>query len=139
MREGTVLLPGAADALRELRHRGLRLAVCSNKPVEFTRQLLVWLGVANEFEAVLGPEDVPKPKPAPDMLIAACRRLQVAPGETLYVGDMVVDIRTARAAGVAVWVVPTGSDTRETLQAAHPDRIFDGLTELAREIASPYS
>ncbi len=130
MREGTKLLPGVAAALAELQRRGLRLAVCSNKPVAFTRQLLVWLGVAEHFEVVLGPEDVPCPKPAPDMLLQALRQLNVPAGEALYVGDMVVDIQTARAAGVTVWVVPTGSDARAVLEAAKPDRLLEGFSEL---------
>ncbi len=65
------------------------------------------------------PEDVAQPKPAPDMLQAALARLNIAADKALYVGDMGVDIQTARAAGVAVWVVPTGSDEIETLQRAN--------------------
>jgi phosphoglycolate phosphatase len=54
----------------------------------------------------------------------------VTAAEALYVGDMEIDIRTARAAGVTVWVVPTGSDTAETLRAAAPDRMLKGIGEL---------
>ncbi len=133
---GTKLLPGAAEALRELHGRGLRLAVCSNKPVAFTRELLAWLGVADCLDAVLGPEDVAREKPAPDMLLAALRRPGVSAGEAVYVGDMTVDVQAARAAGVAVWVVPTGSDTPEALAAAKPDRLLRGLDELPRLVAA---
>ncbi len=127
---GTRLLPGAADALRALHGRGLKLGVCSNKPVAFTRELLSYLGVAPYLDVVLGPEDVARPKPAPDMLLAALPRLGVAAGEALYVGDMTVDVETARAAGVRVWIVPTGSDTPEAIAAAHPDRTLHELSEL---------
>jgi len=130
MREGTRLLPGAAAALTALKQRGFRLAVCSNKPRSFTLDLLDYLGVLPQLEAVLGPEDVARPKPAPDMLKAGLRRLDVAPSEALYVGDMTVDIETARAAGVAVWIVTTGSDDRATLEAARPDCLLDSLTDL---------
>jgi phosphoglycolate phosphatase len=130
MRDGTRLLPGVADALAALKQAGLLLGVCSNKPVAFTRQLLAFLGLAALVNVVLGPEDVPRSKPAPDMLQAGLRRLGVAPAVALYVGDMVVDIQTARAAGVGVWVVPTGSDDRDTLLAAKPDRLLDGFQEL---------
>jgi phosphoglycolate phosphatase len=44
--------------------------------------------------------------------------LQVKAEDAVYIGDMTVDIMTARAAGVRVWVVPTGSDSREVLEAA---------------------
>ena len=68
------------------------------------------------------------------MLLEALRRLGVPAGEALYVGDMDVDVQTARAAGVEVWVVPTGSADRATLEAARPDRIIAGLGELARAV-----
>jgi 2-phosphoglycolate phosphatase len=130
MRQGTRLLPGVADTLAALQKAGFLLAVVSNKPVAFTRELLDVFGVARRFSAVLGPEDVPRPKPAPDMLQAGLQRLNVTPTEALYVGDMTVDIQTARAAGVRVWVVPTGSDTRAALEAAHADRLLGTFADL---------
>src|SRR5262249_43398958 len=85
LREGTRLLPGAADVLRALHERGLRLGICSNKPVAFTRELIDYLGIQAFLDVVLGPEDVPRPKPAPDMLRAALARLDVPAREALYV------------------------------------------------------
>lgn len=130
LRSGTRLLPGAAECLRALHERGLLLGICSNKPVHFTHQLVDYLGIASYLNAVLGPEDVPHPKPAPDMLRAALTRLNVTADQALYIGDMTVDIQTARAAGVCVWVVPTGSDEIETLRQAHPDRLLRDLGDL---------
>jgi phosphoglycolate phosphatase len=133
LRSGTRLLPGAAETVRMLKGSGLHLAVCSNKPRDFTRELLDYLGLAPSMDVVIGPEDAARIKPAPDMLLAALKRLNVAPAEALYVGDMVVDVETARAAGVTVWVIPTGSDERSTLQAAQPDRILQSLRELGSQ------
>lgn len=130
MKAGTRLNDGVAAALAALHGRGLRLAVCSNKPVRFTRELLEYLDIGGFFDAVLGPEDVAHPKPAPDMLLAGLQRLGVRPDEALYVGDMTVDIATARAAGVHAWVAATGSDEAATLRAAAPDRLLDSLAEL---------
>ncbi len=130
MREGTRLLPGAAEALRALKERGLRLALCSNKPRVFTADLLDYLGLGSTFDAVLGPEDVPRPKPAPDMLRAALGKLHVAAAEAVYIGDMAIDVQTARGAGVRVWVVATGSDEPATLEAAGPDRLLGSLAEV---------
>jgi HAD superfamily hydrolase (TIGR01509 family) len=107
------------------------LAVCSNKPRPFTETLVRALGIADCLTAVFGPEDVARPKPAPDMLLAGLQRLGVQANDALYIGDMTVDIETGRAAGVRVWVVPTGSDTRETLVAARPDRLLDSLAQVA--------
>jgi phosphoglycolate phosphatase len=130
LRQGTSLMDGARDVLEAAGHLRLLLGLCSNKPVTFTRQLLAWLHIDAYFQVVLGPEDVPQLKPAPDMLQTALQRLKVPAGQALYVGDMTVDIETARAAGVAVWSVATGSNDRATLAAANPDRLFGDLHEL---------
>jgi phosphoglycolate phosphatase len=130
MRAGTCLLPGALEVVTALAKAGIRLAVCSNKPVAFTRDLLDFLGLAPHLELVLGPEDVPRPKPAPDMLLAAIARLDMKPDQILYVGDMVVDVNTARQAGVRVWVVPTGSNELCQLRKAKPDRLLHDLFDL---------
>src|SRR5258707_584149 len=72
---GTHLLPGATDVLRTLHERGFKLAICSNKPRAFTLELVHCLGISDYVTAVLGPDDVPNPKPAPDMLLAVLERL----------------------------------------------------------------
>jgi 2-phosphoglycolate phosphatase len=130
LRSGSRLLPGAAEALAALKQNGRLTGVCSNKPRAFTVELLAFLGIASAVDVVFGPEDVRQPKPAPDMLLAAMHQLGVTRAQTLYVGDMTVDINTARAAGVQVWVVPTGSDERATLLQAHPDHLLDSLNAL---------
>ena len=130
LRSGTRLLPGCAEAMRTLHAAGLRLGICSNKPARFTRELIAILGLDVHFALALGPEDVANIKPAPDMLLEGMRRFGVTPAASLYIGDMVVDIRTARAAGVSVWVLPTGSETREALVAAAPDRLLESLADV---------
>src|SRR5262249_9620209 len=77
LRSGRRLWPGVQETLQALAASGLRLAVCSNKPGPLTRQLLECLGLARLFRAAIGPEDAPRLKPAPDMLQAALRSLQV--------------------------------------------------------------
>jgi len=130
MLEKTSLLPGAAEVLPALHQAGKRLGLCSNKLRVFSTELLRHLGIADYFEIVLGPEDVARPKPAPDMLLAALQRFNLPAGRVLYVGDMTVDVETARAAGVDVWVVPSGSDDRDTLTAARPDRLLESLRDI---------
>lgn len=135
----TVLLAGAAESLRFASAQGLRVAVCSNKPRQFTRLLLEHLGVAGDIDAVLGPEDVPRPKPAPDMLLAAIERLGVPADRAVYVGDMTVDVEAARRSGILVWVVPTGCEDRSMLETARPDRILASLFDLPRLLRAPAS
>jgi phosphoglycolate phosphatase len=130
LQSGTRLLPGAAETLAAVKASGRRTAVCSNKPRDFTRVLLGYLHLADVVDTLVGPEDVARPKPAPDMVLEALRRLGTPAAAALYVGDMSVDIETARAAGVRVWVVPTGSEERSALECARPDRLLPDLHAL---------
>jgi 2-phosphoglycolate phosphatase len=130
----TRLLPGARLLLAALHRRGKKIGLCSNKPRPFSQQLLQHLEVSAYFDVVLGPEDVPLPKPAPDMLLRAIQRLGLPSDHVLYVGDMTVDIQTARSAGVRVWAVATGSEERRALEDAKPDRLLADLQEMVAEI-----
>jgi 2-phosphoglycolate phosphatase len=130
LHSGTHLLPGVAETLVALLRDGYQLAVCSNKLRAFTIDLLEYLKLADLFCVVIGPEDAPRLKPAPDMLLAALTQLRVRESEALYVGDMVVDIETARAAGVTIWSIATGSDTPQALCEAKPDRLLTDFQQL---------
>jgi phosphoglycolate phosphatase len=136
MLTGTRLLPGAREALSAIHSSGRRVGICSNKPRAFTKELLEFLEIGPFVDAAFGPEDVARPKPAPDMLRAALAWLGVPPDHALYVGDMVVDIEAACATGVTVLVVPTGSDDRRTLETAGPERILRDLFELKEMFVS---
>lgn len=90
-------IPAMLDSLAE---RGLKMAVLSNKPQEFTRLCVDDLLSQWRFDPVFGKRDgVPrKPDPAGAMEIA--RHLGVEPAEILYLGDTAIDMETARAAGM---------------------------------------
>lgn len=131
MRTQTTLMPGVGPTIPELARRGLKLAVCSNKRVEFTRELVGVLGLGSYFAAVLGPDDVDgRAKPDPAMLHEALRRLDSSASESVYIGDMAVDVHTARAAGIPVWLVPGGATGRESAADAGPDKVLTGFAEL---------
>lgn len=128
---GTTLMPGVRRTIPELHRRGIALAVCSNKAVHFTRQLVDAFGYKEILRPVLGPEDVKgQAKPDPAMVIECLNRLGARREETVYVGDMSIDVKTAKAAGVACWLVPGGAAGLESAAAAGPDRILRGFDEL---------
>jgi len=109
MEAATRLFPEVLPTLMQLTRRGFKLAVCSNKAVGFTRQLVRMLKVDHLFAEVLGPEDVnQRPKPDPAMLLEACQRVGVSPAEAVYIGDMNVDVLAGNAAGIPVWLVHVG-------------------------------
>lgn len=134
----TKLMPGVAETIHELSRRGFRMAVCSNKQVEFTRQLIKTLGLDQYFKAVLGPEDVDnRAKPDPAMLLEGLRRLEVSKDEAVYVGDMAIDVHTAQSAGIVVWLVPGGAAGEESAEAAGPNRVLNGFAEILELLSKP--
>lgn len=131
MASGTRLFPGVADTLHALHARGIKLGVCSNKKVEFTRSLVRSLGLGDLMTAVMGPEDAGgKPKPDPTMLLAACERLGVGAAETVYVGDMSVDVLAGKAAGIPVWLVNVGLAGTDDPTTLGPAKVLADFREL---------
>jgi phosphoglycolate phosphatase len=128
--ESTRLLPGAELVTRTLFENGIRLAIASNKPARFTRPLLESLGLASRFGFVAGPDDGFPPKPAPHMVFMALATLAVPARDAVFVGDMPIDVATARAAELPIIALPSGSATRKELESCSPDAIVENLEDL---------
>ncbi|HSB07657.1 MAG TPA: MtnX-like HAD-IB family phosphatase, partial [Thermodesulfobacteriota bacterium] len=95
----THFLGGAREILESLYHRGITLAVASNKFGRFSRGALGHLGVAGYFKSILGAGDVPRNKPYPDMIQAALKEMDLPPEEVIFVGDSLEDIQAGKLAG----------------------------------------
>jgi phosphoglycolate phosphatase len=134
MLDHTRLYPGAREALERMRAAGIQLAVLTNKPVRFSRDLIGGLGVAGHFAVIYGGNSFETKKPHPEGLRTIMRELDARPETTLVVGDSAVDVRTARAAGTWVCGVTYGFQP-ETLALEPPDFTVSGLPELARILA----
>ena len=88
------------------------------------------MGLVGAFDAVVCGDDVERPKPAPDAVLAILRRLDVPPSEALVVGDMPVDIEMGRAAGVRTCGVLWGNASREQLEASGTDSIATTMDDI---------
>ena len=126
----TSILPQVKETLDTLDRRGYQMAIATNKPSYFARDILRALEIDHLFSEVLGPNDVERPKPDPEMIEIIIMRVGLSPEEIVYVGDMPLDIEVGRRAGVAVYAVPTGSATRDALLEARPDRILHRFSDL---------
>ncbi|MBP6029832.1 MAG: phosphoglycolate phosphatase [Sphingobium sp.] len=102
----TLLYPGAAEAMAELRGRGVRLAICTNKFERFTLPLLRDLELEPHFDAIIGGDTVGKAKPHPEPLHEMVRR--AGGGRCVFLGDTSNDIDGAKNAGLASIAVSFG-------------------------------
>jgi phosphoglycolate phosphatase len=127
MLDNTAPYPGVAEALEALRTH--KLAVLTNKPVNFSREMLMRLGFAPYFAFVYGGNSFAQKKPDPMGVHKLMEDLNVPAGQTLMVGDSDTDVLTGRNAGVWTCGVTYGFGA-PTLQQTPPDLIIDDLREL---------
>jgi HAD superfamily hydrolase (TIGR01509 family) len=104
-KRGLPLLPHAVETVRELARRWpLGLASSSNRPV--IDLVLEESRLGHCFRATVSSEEVARGKPAPDVYLEAARRLEVDPAICAAVEDSTNGIKSAKAAGMFVAVVP---------------------------------
>jgi phosphoglycolate phosphatase len=122
--------PGVVQALRSLADAGIALCCITNKDSMFAEPLLREAQLGGFFAFTLCADRAEDRKPSPNMLLAACSRLGIAPAEMLYVGDTSMDIAAARAAGCPVIAVSYGYGKDHSTTDAKADGFVDRLTDL---------
>jgi phosphoglycolate phosphatase len=95
------LYPGVRELIDELVSRRFALAIVTSMDRASAIPLLEHLGVWQAFSVVVGEEDVPRLKPAPEPVLMAAETLGVDPMNLLMIGDNPTDMQAARAAGAA--------------------------------------
>ena len=126
----TALYPDVEEVLRDLKDRGYKMGVVTNKPSEFVVPILEKLGIDAFFLTVLGGDDLPVKKPDPLPLVAAMERLGATPDTTVMVGDSQNDIIAAKRAGVSAIGVTWGYNYGEDIAASGPDAVIDDFKAL---------
>ena len=126
----TKLYPGVREALETWRSLGKTMAVLTNKPVVFSRDLVQGLGVGDFFARIYGGNSFETKKPDPYGLQRIMRELGFDRERTLMVGDSSVDVATARNAGTACAGVTFGLRP-EDFESFPPDYLVDDLRDLA--------
>jgi phosphoglycolate phosphatase len=95
----STVYPGVDEVLRRLQELSVTLAVVTNKEEYFARQLLGRLGLDRWFATVVGGDTLPCRKPDPAPLRHCLAQHGVHSRDALMIGDSVIDLRAARAAG----------------------------------------
>ncbi|MFZ1500847.1 MAG: HAD-IA family hydrolase [Giesbergeria sp.] len=108
MFDHTAAFDEVTDLIAALDARGLRWGVVTNKAARFTEPLLRALPVFASCAVAVSGDTTPHAKPHPEPLFEAARRLGIAPGQCIYVGDDERDIVAGRAAGMVTVVANYG-------------------------------
>ena len=126
----TILYPGVREALESWRTAGKKMAVLTNKPVRFSRDLVAGLGIAEFFARIYGGNSFESKKPDPYGLKFIMRELRTTPDRTLMIGDSSVDVLTARNAGTDCAGVTFGLRPQD-FECFPPDDLVNDLRALA--------
>jgi len=129
MLEAADLVPEIQETACSLYHQGTALALVSNQRAKVVSRLLRDLAMDIFFEFIYGADVVGAPGPDPAMIHQAMTDLRVRREEVLLVGDSVMDIDMARAAGIRVALV-TSANTRSHCASGGPDYVLDAWPQL---------
>jgi len=99
------LKPGAREFLEECRTRGIKLGIASSNSRELIETCLKGNCVSDYFECIMSGSDGIKGKPAPDIYLAAAKKLGIEPKHCLVFEDIVAGIQSGKNAGMKVCAV----------------------------------
>ncbi len=122
--------PGIEDTVRALLDAQVRIGVVTSKRTEPATLALDHAGLDGLVDLVATMESTDRHKPDAAPLLHGATRLSTPPERCVYVGDAVVDIEAARAAGMLSIAVTWGAQDRASLLAAGPDHLVDTTGEL---------
>ena len=134
MTENTVLYPGVKDMLSELKENGYQTAIVTTKFHYRIEQILNKYNAMDLIDVIVGGDDVKIEKPNPEGLLWVIDYFGVPKAEVLYVGDSIVDAKTAENSQVKFAAVLTGTTSKaEFLSHSHAS-IGENVTVVCKSI-----
>ncbi len=120
--------PGVVETLKQLKHQGAELSICTNKPGYLARPLIEALGLTSLFVRIVGGDDVPRNKPYAGHIWASAGHRGHA-RKIIMVGDSRSDIMAARNAKVPSIVMGYGYSAMPVIKLG-ADRILRNFREI---------
>lgn len=131
--DDTRLYPGVRESLAQLHEAGQQLAVLTNKPVRISENIMQYLGIDSMLFRIYGGNSFEQKKPHPVGIDTLRAETGASAEDTWMVGDSIVDMQTARNAGVKSCGVTYGFQP-ETLQECPPDLLVDRMEDFAARV-----
>lgn len=123
-------LPCAEEKLRLFHQAGFLIGLVTGDSHLRAQKIVEKLNWQNYFDLIVGSDEVEKPKPAPDLVLACCKQLSLLPEEVVVIGDSPLDGQMGKEAGVkATIAVATGITPHEELLRAF-DLKVDSLCQI---------
>ncbi|MBW8870774.1 MAG: HAD family hydrolase [Leifsonia sp.] len=124
----------AADLLRELASRDIRVVLATSAPADELELLMDTLDAADAIHATTNADDVATAKPEPGIIEVALQRAEAAPSDALFIGDSIWDMMAAARAHVRGAGVLSGGVGPSELLEAGAVSVFDDPADLLARI-----
>ena len=124
------LFPGIIGTLRILKHASIPLTIATNENRENLDRLTSALKINPFFHPTICCNEVPIPKPSPEMANRLMSKLGVPPEKTVVVGDSTLDIEMGKAAGCQTCAVTYGVQSEKTLRSRSPHWMVNNFSEI---------
>ena len=127
-----LLFDGIEDLLLGLGRNGLTWGIVTNKPRYFAENIIKYHQLTERCSVLMcGDDDGFKSKPSPELLIEACRLLDVSISNVIYVGDGHRDILSAKSAKIKSVLACYGYlKSSDSIKDWHPDYIIHKPSEI---------
>lgn len=137
--DGVRPVPGAGEAIAQLRAGGLKVALTTGFSPATQRLVLEALGWTDAVDLVLAPADAGRGRPYPDLPLTALLRLQIDDVHSMaVVGDTTSDVLSGLRSGASIVAgVTTGAHDAESLRAAGATHVLDSVADLPRLVLTP--
>jgi len=123
------ILPGVSEYIQRARQLGLKLGVASSSTCAWVTGHLEKRGLRENFQCVLGSDDVQITKPDPDLFLSVVECLGVSAQQAIAFEDSPHGVTAAKRAGLYCVAVP--NPVTRQLSLAHADLVLESLEDLS--------
>ncbi|HEY6071428.1 MAG TPA: HAD family phosphatase [Chthoniobacterales bacterium] len=124
------LFPSTKKVLEELQKMNLRLAVATSSVSASARPFLDRHQITKFFEVIITGDEIKRGKPAPDIYLAAAKKLGVAASDCLVIEDSLSGIAAAKAANMCVAAIPDRRFVDPREYEKQSDYLLNDLSEI---------
>jgi phosphoglycolate phosphatase len=128
----TELVPFALEAIEMLRQNGIRIGIVTRNCRKASELSLGIAGIAPDV--LICREDSLNHKPHPEPLLLALQRLEAEPGNSVMVGDHIMDVQSGKAAGLKTIGFLREDRADNFFDAVRPDFVARSLREVMSAI-----
>ncbi len=119
---------GLKSLLKSLSKKDYKLAIASGSHLDEIQTVVNKLGIADYFDVFVSSDKVKQGKPHPDIYLSTASKLLVKPEECLVLEDAYNGLKSAKAAGMICYVIPSNETVGQDFSTA--DKLFKSLKEV---------